>query len=79
MDNRDGFMDGKDISRTIRTGFMDTFVVSHSTRELMERRFVMDKTLYTSHWAWLLLIYTFGNSMYKHQFLETFTVDTIYV
>ena len=74
-----GIMDGKDVSRTIRTGFTDTFVVSHSTRELMERRFVMDKTLYKGHWAWLLLIFTFDNSMCKHQFLETFTVDTVYV
>ena len=74
-----GFANGKDISRTIRTGFTDTFVVSHSTRELMVRRFVMDKTLYKGHWAWLLLIYTFGNLMCKHQLLETFTVDTAYV
>ena len=53
-------------------GFTDTlnFVVSHSTRELMERCFVLDKTLYKGHWAWLLLIYTFGNLMCKHQFLE---------
>ena len=41
-----GFMNGKDVSRTVRMGFMDTFVVSHSTRELTERRSVMDKTLY---------------------------------
>ena len=48
-----GFTDGKVLSRTIRTGFMDTFEVSHSPRELTERRFVMDKTLYKGHWAWL--------------------------
>ena len=58
-----GLMDGKDVSRTIRTGFTDTFLVSHSTRELTERCFVMDKTLYKGHLAWLLLIYTFGNLM----------------
>ena len=58
-----GFTDGKDVSRTIRTGFTDTLVVSHSTRELTERRFVMDKTLYKDHWAWVLLIYTFANSI----------------
>ena len=50
-----GFMDGKDVSRTIRTGFMDIFSVSHSTWELMETHFVMDKTLYKGHLAWLLL------------------------
>ena len=58
---------------------MDTFVVSHSTWELMERHIVMDKTLHKGPWAWLLLIYTFGNLMCTHQFLETFTVDTVYV
>ena len=58
-----GFTDGKDISRTIMTGFTDTFLVSHNTWELTERRFVIDKTLYKGHLAWLLLIYTFSNSM----------------
>ena len=65
-----GFTEGKDVSRTIRAGFTDTFVVSHSTQELTERCFVMHKTLYKGHLAWLLLLYTFGNSMCKHQFLE---------
>ena len=37
-----GFMDDKDVSRTIRTGFTDTFLVSHNTRELTETSFVMD-------------------------------------
>ena len=37
-----GFTDGKDVSRTQRTGFTDTFSVSHNTRELTERHFVMD-------------------------------------
>ena len=32
-DNRDGFTDDKDTSRTIRTGFTDSIVVSHDTRE----------------------------------------------
>ena len=39
-----GFMEVKDASRTIRTGFMDRIVVSHDTRELTERRFLMDKS-----------------------------------
>ena len=34
MDNREGFMDEKDTSRTIRTGFTDRNVVSHDTLEL---------------------------------------------
>ena len=70
-----GFTDGKDDLRTIRTGFTDTLALGNLT----ERHFVMDKTLYKGHWAWLLLIYTFGNSMCKHQFLETFTVDPVYI
>ena len=57
-----GFTDGKDVSRTIRTGFTDTFLVSHITRELTERYFVMDKTLCKIHLPWLLLMYTLGNS-----------------
>ena len=44
-----GFIDDKDASRTIRTGFMDRFVVSHDTREFTERRFLMDKSLYKGH------------------------------
>ena len=48
-------MDGRDVSRTIRTGFTDIFSVSHSTQELTERHFVMDKTLYKGHLVWLLL------------------------
>ena len=50
-----GFTDGKDIPRTIRIGFTDIFSVLHSTRELTERHFVMDKTLYKGHLAWFLL------------------------
>ena len=46
-----GFMDGNDVSRTIRTGFTDIFSVSHSTQELTERCFVMNKTLYKGHLA----------------------------
>ena len=41
-----GFMDDKDASRTIRMGLTDRIVVSHDTRELTERRFLMDKSLY---------------------------------
>ena len=69
-----GFMDEKDASRTIRTGFTDRIVVSHDTRELMERRFLMHESLYKGHLAWLLLIYTFCNSICIHQFLEAYTV-----
>ena len=55
-DNRDGVKDNKDASRTIRKGFMDRFVVSHDTREVIKRRFLMDESLYKGHLAWLLLI-----------------------
>ena len=64
-----GFTDGKDVSGKIRTRFTDTFLVFHNTREPMERIFVMNKTQYKGHLAWLLLIYTFGNLMGKHLFL----------
>ena len=37
-------------------GFTDRFVVSHDTREVTERRFLMDESLYKGHLAWLLLI-----------------------
>ena len=47
-----GFTDDKDASRTIRTGFTDRFVLSHNTK----LRFLMDKSLYKGHLAWLLLI-----------------------
>ena len=52
-----GFTDDKDASRTIRTGFTDGIVVSHDTRQLMERCFLMDESLYKGHLAWLLLIH----------------------
>ena len=39
-------MDDNDASRTIRTGFMDRFVVSHVTQEVTERRFLMDENPY---------------------------------
>ena len=41
-----GFTDDKDASRTIKTGFADVMVVSHDTQEFMERRFLIDETLY---------------------------------
>ena len=40
-----GFMDDKDTSRTIRTGFTDVMVVSHDNRGFTERCFLMDETL----------------------------------
>ena len=52
-----GFTDDKDASRTIRTGFTDRFVVSHATWAFRERHFLMDKSLYKGHLAWLLLIH----------------------
>ena len=52
-----GFMDDKDASRTITMGFINRFVVSHSTREFMERDSLMDESLYKGHLAWLLLIH----------------------
>ena len=52
-----GFTDDKDTSKTIRTGFTDRFVVFHATREVMERSFLMDKSLYKGQLAWLLLIH----------------------
>ena len=51
-DNRDN----KDASRTIRTGFMGKFVVSHDTLKVTERCFFMDESLHKGHLAWLLLI-----------------------
>ena len=56
LDNRDRVKDNKDASRTIRKGFMDRFVVSHDTREVIKRCFLMDESLYKGHLAWLLLI-----------------------
>ena len=51
-----GFTDNKDASRTIRIRFTDGIIVSHDTRELTERHFLMDESLYKGHLAWLLLI-----------------------
>ena len=48
-----GFMDDKDASRTIRTGFTDGIVVSHHTQEFTERHFLMDESLYKGHQAWV--------------------------
>ena len=72
-----GFTDEKDASRTIRTGFTDRNVVSHDTRELTEKSFLMHENLYKGHLAWLLLIYTFCNSMCIHQFLEAYSLHCI--
>ena len=72
-----GCTDDKDTSRTIRTGFTDRIVVSHDTRELTERRFLMDESLCKGHLAWLLLIYTFCNLMCIHQFLEVYSLHCI--
>ena len=47
------FTDYKDASKTIWTGFTDVMVVSHDTREFMERRFLMDETLYKGQQAWV--------------------------
>ena len=69
-----GFTDEKDTSRTIRAGLRDRIVVSHDTRELTERRFLMHESLYKGHLLLLLLIYTFCNSRCIHQFLEAYTV-----
>ena len=52
-DNRDGFTDDKDASRTIKTWFTDVIVLSHDIREFMERRFLMDESLYKGHQAWV--------------------------
>ena len=51
-----GFTDDKEALRTMKTGFTDRFVVSYDTREVTERCFLMDKSLYKGHLAWLLLI-----------------------
>ena len=76
-DNRDGVTDEKDPSRIIRTGFNGRIVVSHTTRELTERHFLMHESLYKGHLAWLLLIYTFCNSMCVHQFLDAHSIHCI--
>ena len=47
------FTDDKDASWTIRTGFTDRIVVFHATREVAERSFLMDGSLYKGHLAWL--------------------------
>ena len=64
-------------SRTIRTGCTDRIVVSHDTRELTKRCFFMHKSLYKNHLTWLLLIYTFCNSMCIHKFLEAYSLHCI--
>ena len=64
------FTDDKDASRTIRTGFTDRFVVSHTTQEVLERHFLMDENLYKSYLAWLCS-YTFCISMRVHQIIIT--------
>ena len=69
--------DKKDASRTIRAGFTDRTVVSHDTRELTARCFLMHESLYKGHLAWLLVIYTFCNSMCIHQFLEVYSLYCI--
>ena len=61
-----GFTDDKEASRTIRTGFTDRFVVSHDTREVTERRFLMDESLYKGHLAWFCS-YNFGILMRIHE------------
>ena len=72
-----GFMDVKDASRTIGMGFMDRIVVSHDTRELTERRFLVDESLYKGLLAWLLVIHTFCNSMCIHQFFKVYSLYCI--
>ena len=72
-----GFSDEKDASRTIRTGFMDRIVVSHDTRELTEKSFLIHGSLYKGYLAWLFLIYTFCNSMCIHQFLEAYSLYSL--
>ena len=62
-------MDDKDTSRTIRTGFMDRFVVSHGTREFTERCFLMDESLCKGTLVGFCS-YTFCVSMRIHQCLE---------
>ena len=52
-----GFTYDKDASRTIRTGFMDRFVVFQATPKITERRFLMDESLYKGKFAWLLFIH----------------------
>ena len=48
-----GFTDDKDASRTITMGFTDVIVVSHTTREFKERRFLMDESLYKGYQTWV--------------------------
>ena len=63
-DNRDN----KDASRTIRTGFMGKFVVSHDTLEVTERFFLMDESLHKGHLACLFCSYNFCISMIQKLF-----------
>ena len=52
-----GFTDDKDTARTIRMRFMDRFVISNAFREVTERSFLMNESLYKGYLAWLLLIH----------------------
>ena len=72
------FMDNKDSSRTIRTGFTDRFVVSHGTWEFTKRCFLMDKSLYKGRFAWFCS-YTFCISMRIDQCLELYSIDICYI
>ena len=73
-----GFTDGKNVSRTIRTGFMDIFSVSHSTLKLMERCFVMEKTYMRAPLLGFCYIH-FWQFNVKTSIFGTFTIDTVYV
>ena len=57
-----GFTDDKDVSRTIRMGFMDSIVVSHNTKQLTEDAFPRTKVYVRGTWLGFCSC-TFCNSM----------------
>ena len=68
-----GFTDYKDASRTIRMGFTDRFVISHALRDVTERLFLMDESIYKATWLGFCS-YTFCISMIDQ--FNNFTTDT---
>ena len=73
-----GFTDGKNVSRTIRTGFMDIFSVSHSTLKPYGKMLCHGKNLYEGPFAWLLL-YTLLAIQCENINFWNFYIDTVYV
>ena len=63
-------MEDKEASRTIRTGFTDRFMVSHTSWEFTKKCFLMDESLYEGHLAWFLLIHI----LYFNEYISMFGI-----